>query len=329
MVAVRAGIPEGIKGNRLDMAGLVGADDDADLRFVARCRDSLRFFAAVDHIGRLPRQPGNVGRIDLHDRRLLGAEAAADARLDDADLGLRDFQGVGDDAAHVEGDLRRADDGQAAEGVLIGIGPEGFHGALLVLARMIGPVDDHVRRGQEGVDVAVFFRGFRDEVALRVAARIDESFPVVFRMDDDLAVQGLGEIEERLLDFVFYAQDAQGLIDGFFRFPGDESHGVADVADLFIEDEAVVRTQFRIGLAGNGEARLGHVVGRDDADDARHFFRRRLGDLLDDGSGMRAAQCLDDETILGHDVFRIDRLARDQGLGVLLGDRMIDGFEFH
>ena len=126
------------------MAVLAGAEDDADLRFMTRRRYGHRFFPAVDHIGRLPRQPGNISRINFHDSRLLGTETTADARFDDAYLRFRDFQGVGDDAADVERYLCRADDGQSAKGILIGIGPERFHSALLILARMIGPVDDDV-----------------------------------------------------------------------------------------------------------------------------------------------------------------------------------------
>ena len=38
---------------------------------------------------------------------------------------------------------------------------------------MIGPVDDDVRRSQDGIDVAVFVTGLGDEIALVVAADID------------------------------------------------------------------------------------------------------------------------------------------------------------
>ena len=329
MFAIGTGIPQGIEENAADMAVFAGAEDDADLRFMTRRRYGHRFFPAVDHVRRLTRQPSDISRIDFHDDSLLGAETAADTRLDDADLRFRDFQGVGDDAADMERDLRRADDGQAAKGVLIGIGPERFHSSLLILTRMIGPVDDDVRRSQDGIDVAVFVTGLGDEIALVVAADIDEGLPVVFGMDDNIVVQSFGEIEERFLDFVFDAEDAEGLVDGVFIRTGYESDGIADEADLLIQDEAVIRAQFRIGLAGNGETRLRHVFSRDDADDARHLFGSALIHLLDDGSGMGTAQGLDDETVLGPQIIRIDRLARDQGLRILLGNNVIDSFVFH
>lgn len=44
-------------------------------------------------------------------------------------------------------------------------------------------------------------------------------------MDDDIVVQSFGEIEERFLDFVFNAEDAEGLVDGVFIRTGDESDG--------------------------------------------------------------------------------------------------------
>lgn len=44
---------------------------------------------------------------------------------------------------------------------------------------------------------------------------------------------------------------------------------------------------------------------------------------------MGAAQGLDDETVLGPQVICIDWLSRDQGLGILLGNSMVDNFVFH
>ena len=44
---------------------------------------------------------------------------------------------------------------------------------------------------------------------------------------------------------------------------------------------------------------------------------------------MGAPQHLYDEAVFGHDVFRIDRLPRNQGLGILLGYDLIDRFKFH
>ena len=44
---------------------------------------------------------------------------------------------------------------------------------------------------------------------------------------------------------------------------------------------------------------------------------------------MRTAQGLDDEAVLGPQIICIDRLACDQGLGILLGNSMVDNFVFH
>uniref|UniRef100_UPI004029B0A5 hypothetical protein n=1 Tax=Megasphaera sp. TaxID=2023260 RepID=UPI004029B0A5 len=122
----------------------------------------------------------------------------------------------------------------------------------------------------------MFVTGLGDEIALVVAADIDEGLPVVFGMDDDIVVQSFGEIEERFLDFVFNAEDAEGLVDGVFIRTGDEGDGIADEADLLIQDEAVIRAQFRIGLTGNGETRLFYFFRRDDAFDSWLLFGSAL-----------------------------------------------------
>ena len=95
---------------------------------------------------------------------------------------------------------------------------------------------------------------------------------------------------------------------------------------MLIQDELIVGAQFGIGLAGNGKPRMRHVVGRDDADDSRHLFRRISLHRLDPGVGMGAAQGLDDQAVLRRDVLRIHRLARNQADGVFLHNRLIDCF---
>ena len=148
-------------------------------------------------------------------------------------------------------------------------------------------------------------------------------------MDDDIIVQGLRKVEERFLDFIFDADGPQRLIDCRLIRPCHEGYGIADKTDLFIQNKPVVRTRFRIGLAGNGKSRLRYVIGRYDTNDARNFLSSTLIDLFNDGSGMGAPQHLYDEAVFGHDVFRIDRLPRNQGLGILLGYDLIDRFKFH
>ena len=198
MVSVGAGIPQGFDGNDADTPVLRGADLDVNGRLMTRRRYGHRFFAGVNHHGRLARNMSNDSRIHFHDGGLLRAEAAADARLDNPDLRFRNFQGRRDDAPHVEGNLRRADDRQASEHILIRIGPEGFHHGLLHLLGVVRPVDDDVRRSQRPFDVAPVFFGLGHEVALVVAADVDDGIPVLFRMDDDGVILRFRKIEKRL-----------------------------------------------------------------------------------------------------------------------------------
>ena len=87
-------------------AVLVCAQTDVHFHLVARRRCNLALHAAEDDLGRLFRHPGDKRRIHCADRGLLGAEAAADARLGDAYLAFRDMQCVRHDSAGVEHDLR-------------------------------------------------------------------------------------------------------------------------------------------------------------------------------------------------------------------------------
>ena len=110
---------------------------------------------------------------------------------------------------------------------------------------------------------------------------------------------------------------------------GYEGNGIADKANLFIQNEPVIGTGFGIGLAGNGKPRLGDVIGRCDTDDARNLLSGTLIDLFNDSSGMGTPQDFDDEAVFRHDVFRIDWLPGNQGLRILFGHDLIDRFKFH
>ena len=106
VLTVRAGVGQRVQVDAAHDAVLVCAQTDVHFHLVARRRCNLALHAAEDDLGRLFRHPGDKRRIHRADRGLLGAEAAADARLGDAHLAFRDMQCVRHDSAGVEHDLR-------------------------------------------------------------------------------------------------------------------------------------------------------------------------------------------------------------------------------
>ena len=93
--------------NRTDDAILVRADAHTDFHFMPRRACDLAFLAGIDHLGCLAGFPRHQRGIYLGYDRLLRAESAADTRLFDMNLALRDIQRICNDTAHMEHDLRR------------------------------------------------------------------------------------------------------------------------------------------------------------------------------------------------------------------------------
>lgn len=63
-------------------------------------------------------------------------------------------------------------------------------------------------------------------------------------------IDGLAEVKDRFVNFVFYLDQLHGAHGRFFIVGNDQSHLVTDVADDLIQDLAVIRRRFREGLTG-------------------------------------------------------------------------------
>ena len=202
--AERARVGQGVYVDRADDAVPVRAHAHMHLHLVARRARDLALLAGVDHFGRAAGFPGHERGIHLGHNRLLGAEAAADARLFDVNLTLGDVQRVCNDTAHMEHDLGGGNDVQPAVGVHLGIGAEGFHHGLLAGLGVIDVVDDLVAVRQHRVHVAVATGVACAQVALVVRPDRAERAPVVLRVHEDFVILGGAEVEHRLEHLIFH-----------------------------------------------------------------------------------------------------------------------------
>ena len=319
VLAVGALVGQGMEVERQDRAVAAGADAHAHLHLVARVGRGERLLARVDDLAGAPGHGGDERGEDLHAARLLGAEAAADAGLHHAHPRLRDVEGAGDHAPHVEGHLRGGGHREAAVGVDLGEGAEGLHHGLRVGEGMVGALEDDVGRGEGGIEVAVLGQARGDDVAHAVVPDPGAvHVVVVLRVDDARVVDGLREIEHRLHELVVDPDQAQRAVGGVGVLGGDDGDLVAHVAHDLVQDQAVVGARLGVGLAGEGEAPPRHVAIGVDRDDPGHLEGARGVDGADLREGVRAVEDLDDEGVRRGEVVGEDRLALEQGRGVLL-----------
>ena len=262
---------------------------------------------------------GDKRHEDLTAARLLGAKAAADARLNDLHLRLRNIERLRDHAAHVEGHLRGGGHRDAPERVGRREGAEGLHRRGLRGLAGVGALKDDVALGECLVQIAKIAGTAAHQVASNVAALREHKGNVALGVDHDVVIERLGKVEQGLEHLIVDLNELECLVGGLLGLGGDDRHLLVLVAHQVLEDQAIVGARLRIALAGNGKAALGHVLVGVDAHHAGHLQGARCIDGADLGTGIRAALELDNERAGGHQVARVDGTSLEQGLRILLG----------
>ena len=319
MLAVRTGVGQRMQVDGRDGAVVHGAQLNGHLHLMARVARSdglLTGVAAVTRTAGLLRHKRNE---DLAATRLLGAKAAADARLNDLHLRLRDIERLSDHAAHVEGHLRRGGHRNAAERVGGREGTEGLHRRGLGCLAGVGALKDDVALGEGLVQVAKVAGTAAHQVARNIAALREHKGHVTLGMDHDVVIERLGKVEQRLEHLIVNLDELERLVGSLLGLGGDDRHLLVLVTDEVLENQAVVGTRLRIALASDGKAALGHVLIGVDAHDAGHLQCARRIDGADLGAGIGAALEFDDERTGGHHIAGVDGTTLEQGLRVLLG----------
>ena len=157
--------------DRGDGAILLGAHAHVEHHLMTRVRSSQRLLARVDDLGGAAGALRHERGEDLAASRLLGAEATADAWLDDAHLRLRNLECSGDLAADMERHLRGTRHRNATERVDGRECAEGLHHRLGGGLRLVRAIDHDVGFGKGGIEVAHRVLAMGHEVPRAVAAR--------------------------------------------------------------------------------------------------------------------------------------------------------------
>ena len=302
-----------------DGAVVHGAQLNGHLHLVARVARGDGLLAGVAAVARTAGLLGNERHEDLAAARLLGAKAAADARLNDLHLRLRDIERLRDHAAHVEGHLRGGGHRDTPKRVGRREGAEGFHGRGLRGLAGVGAGEHDVALGERLVKVAKIAGTAAHQVAGHVAALREHKGHVALGVDHDVVIERLGKVEQRLEHLVVDLDELECLVGGLLGLGGDNRHLLVLVAHEVLENQAVVGTRLRIALTGDGKAALGHVLVGVDAHHAGHLQCARRIDGANLGAGIGAALEFDDERTGRYQVARVDGTTLEQCLRVLLG----------
>ena len=314
MLAIGAGVGQRMQVDGRDGAVVHGAQLNGHLHLVARVARGDGLLAGVAAIARTAGLLGDKRHEDLAAARLLGAKAAADARLNDLHLRLRNVERLSDHAAHVEGYLRGGGHRDTPERIGRREGAEGFHGRGLCGLAGVGALKDDVALGEGLVQVAKIAGTAAHQVAGHVAALREHKGHVALGVDHDVVIERLGKVEQRLEHLVVDLDELECLVGSLFGLGSDDCHLFVLVTDEVLENQTVVRRRLRIALAGDGKAALGYVLVGVDAHDAGHLQGARRIDGADLGAGIGAALEFDDERAGGHHIARVDGTTLEQRL---------------
>ena len=236
VLAVRAGVGQRMQVDGRDGAVVHGTHLDGHLHLVARVTRGDGLLAGVAAVARTAGLLGDERHEDLAAARLLGAKAAADARLDDLHLRLRNVERLRDHATHVEGYLRGGGHRDAAERVGRREGAEGLHGRGLRGLAGVGALKDDVALGEGLVQVAKIAGTAAHQVARDVAALREHKGHVALGVDHDIVIECLRKVEQRLEHLIVYFDELEGLVSGLLGLGGDDRHLLVLIAHEVLED---------------------------------------------------------------------------------------------
>ena len=236
MLAIRAGIGQRVQIDGRDGAVVHGAQLNGHLHLMSRVARSDGLLAGVAAVARTTGLLGHERHEDLAAARLLGAKAAADARLNDLHLRLRNVERLRDHAAHVEGHLRRGGHRDTPERVGRREGAEGFHGRGLRGLAGVGAGEDDVALGEGLVKVAKVARAAAHQVARNVAALREHKGHVALGVNHDVIIERLGKVEQRLESLIVNLDELERLVGSLLGLGGDDRHLLVLVTDEVLEN---------------------------------------------------------------------------------------------
>ena len=329
VLSVRPRIGKGIDVNSLNRSFCVRSQAHTYLHLVARRRGNLGFIAGVDDLSRPSRLHGHYSRIDFRHHGLLRPESTADSRLDHAHHGFRHIERMSEDPSHMKWNLSGGHHIQAAVCIHIGVSAKRLHHGLLVCLRMVDTINHILAPFQRALHVAVFLSAASAQITFVIRSNRTEALPVFFRMDQNLVILRLPEIEDGFQDLILHLDEAKGVIHRFLGLARHDSGCISYKPHSPVQNQPVIGAGLRIRLACHGKTLIRHILISQYTGNPVHFGGGLHIDCLNQGMSVRTAEHLYNQAVLRRQIIRIDRLSRYQRPGIHLYYRGIYRMHFH
>ena len=151
--------------------------------------------------------------------------------------------------------------------------------------------------------------------------------PVFFRMHKDFVIFRCTEIQNRRQYIIFYFDHFQSFVYCLFILTCNDRNDITVISHMSVQDQTIVRAQFRICLTCHGEAFLRNIFICVNCFDTGHAFGDGSIDLLDDRICMRAVQQFYHQCVLWNHIACINRFTSYQLHSIFFTDGLI--YKFH
>ena len=131
------------------------------------------------------------------------------------------------------------------------------------------------------------------------------------------------EIQYRLQYFIFYFDQAQGLVHCFLILTSYNCSRISHKAHSLIQDQPVIGAWLRIGLSGHCKSLIGHIFVSIDHLNSRNLHGNIRINFLNKGMSIGTVQYLHHKAVSGSNVVGINRLPRHKSHSVFLSHRLI------
>ena len=131
-------------------------------------------------------------------------------------------------------------------------------------------------------------------------------------MHQDRTIQCFLRIQYCRKNLVFDLDHLHRTFHTRFIFSGNDRHRISHKAHMLIQDQPVIRTWLRPGLACSCKALLRYILPGINCFDSRHAHCHISLDLPDHCIGMRTSQKLNDQAFLRRQIICIYRLSSHQ-----------------
>ena len=163
---------------------------------------------------------------------------------------------------------------------------------------MIDAVDHNLAFLQGAVHIAVFLAAAGTQIASVIRAYRAETLPVILRMNQNLTVLCLPEVENRFQHLIFHLNQAESAVHRLLCLSRHDRSRIACKTQPLIQNQPVIGAGLRIRLPRHGKTLIRHILISQYTGDPVHLGGSLHIDFPNQRMSVRTPKHLDNQAVL-------------------------------